>query len=264
MTRIDYKRNCPKCNTEIFYKTVQTYNKSCKKNSVCKKCKTVNNQISTDNIDSIIRLNSENMSNADIARVLDISYNSISRVLKNHNKKSNFINNTIQMVSSHEAKCTVCKIVKNIKKFPTIHKNSKYECKSSFCMDCKKNKYYELLNSDIKKYLTYRYRSLKRSAKERNILFSISLNEFMKQFFSQNGKCFYTDLEMVCKIGYDDLKRNVLSIDRVDTSIGYVAGNVVFTTYRINSIKNDLSLDEIKKWIPDWFSRIQKLFNKEK
>jgi hypothetical protein len=37
------------------------------------------------------------------------------------------------------------------------------------------------------------------------------------------------------------------SLDRIDNSKGYVKGNVVVVSYRANSIKQDATLDELKK-----------------
>jgi hypothetical protein len=37
------------------------------------------------------------------------------------------------------------------------------------------------------------------------------------------------------------------SLDRIDPSLGYVRGNVVVVSHRANSIKNDASIDELKR-----------------
>jgi CRISPR/Cas system Type II protein with McrA/HNH and RuvC-like nuclease domain len=79
----------------------------------------------------------------------------------------------------------------------------------------------------------------------------------MEQYHSQNGVCFYTDKEMVCKVG-EGKNRDSLSIDKIIPEKGYVKGNVVFCLNRINMAKNDLSLEEIQKWMPEWYSRIEK------
>jgi hypothetical protein len=47
-----------------------------------------------------------------------------------------------------------------------------------------------------------------------------------------------------------------VSIDRADTSLGYVPGNVVLCCARVNSIKSDATLAEMAQWMPGWHERI--------
>ena len=42
---------------------------------------------------------------------------------------------------------------------------------------------------------------------------------------------------------------NSLSIDRIDSSLGYTPDNVVFVSWRVNRLKNDSSLDEMRKMV---------------
>jgi hypothetical protein len=37
------------------------------------------------------------------------------------------------------------------------------------------------------------------------------------------------------------------TVDRLDNALGYVAGNVLVVSYRVNRIKNDATLDELKR-----------------
>lgn len=46
------------------------------------------------------------------------------------------------------------------------------------------------------------------------------------------------------------------SVDRVDNSIGYLVGNVVLCTTKVNLIKRDVTLDEMKDWMPGWYQRV--------
>ena len=50
---------------------------------------------------------------------------------------------------------------------------------------------------------------------------------------------------------------NGLSIDRIDNSLGYSNENVVLCTSRFNTIKSNMTLEEIKKWMPPMYDRIQ-------
>jgi hypothetical protein len=47
-------------------------------------------------------------------------------------------------------------------------------------------------------------------------------------------------------------------VDKIIPQKGYVKNNFVFAINKINTCKNDLSLEEIEKWMPDWYDRIIK------
>ena len=49
---------------------------------------------------------------------------------------------------------------------------------------------------------------------------------------------------------------NALSIDKISPEKGYIKGNVVLCTYKSNTIKTNLTLDEIRAWLPGWHKRI--------
>jgi hypothetical protein len=53
-----------------------------------------------------------------------------------------------------------------------------------------------------------------------------------------------------------------LSFDRFDTTQGYAWGNVVLCSNRANSIKRDLTLQELRVWIPSWYERGLRLLEK--
>lgn len=72
---------------------------------------------------------------------------------------------------------------------------------------------------------------------------------------------FFTDEKMVCKLG-NGKHKNSLSIDKVVPNKGYVLGNFVFASNKINTCKNDLTLDEIKMWMPGWYLRIESFLTK--
>jgi hypothetical protein len=64
----------------------------------------------------------------------------------------------------------------------------------------------------------------------------------------QNWKCALTGVE----IGFAPCNRlknqTTASVDRIDSSKGYVEGNIWWVHKRINSMKNDYSVDEFVEW----------------
>ena len=64
-------------------------------------------------------------------------------------------------------------------------------------------------------------------------------------------KCFYTDIDM--QLAYDSGQtHHCRSIDRVDSSKGYVRGNVVACSMAVNKLKSDLTIDDIEKMLKRW------------
>lgn len=63
----------------------------------------------------------------------------------------------------------------------------------------------------------------------------------------QKGRCAISGAPIILKSGKS--APSSASLDRVDSSLGYVKGNVQFTAYSINLAKNKFSDDEIKQFL---------------
>lgn len=97
--------------------------------------------------------------------------------------------------------------------------------------------------------LKWLYKSYKRSANIRNIVFNISQETF-KKITSQN--CFYCNIQPSNQMK-DHLKRlngayKFNGIDRVDNHIGYVDGNIVPCCKTCNYAKRKMSTREFIDW----------------
>lgn len=205
----------------------------------------------------ILALHTTGAKNREIARQLSIHHNTVRYWLQKNGLKANYFGQPIDMIDVDHARCRKCNEVKYIDNFQFGRKGKKYEYRFSYCNECRKKQVYLNLNNDINKFLADRFHRMKRRAKSKNIVCTITKEEFIVQYNIQKGLCFYTDAQMVCEVG-SELHRDSLSIDKLIPEQGYIEGNVVFTTHRINTCKCDLSLEEIKKWMPTWHSRIEK------
>lgn len=78
---------------------------------------------------------------------------------------------------------------------------------------------------------------LKQSADSRNIEFNLSF--FTVRRLLNTKKCYYTGLV------FEESGPLARSIDRVDSSLGYLEGNVVACTVDINSKKANITVEEI-------------------
>lgn len=204
----------------------------------------------------ILLLYKQGKKNREIARELGIHHNTVQYWLTKNNLKANYFGLSIDMVTEDSARCRKCCCIKSLKEFQFGRKGKKYEYRFAYCNECRKKQNYLNLNSDVKRFLSDRYNRLKIRAAKNNIVCTVSKEEFILQYHKQNGLCFLTDAKMICEVG-TNLHRDSLSIDKLIPELGYIKSNIVFITHRINTCKNDLSLDEIKQWMPEWFYRIE-------
>lgn len=136
--------------------------------------------------------------------------------------------------------------------------------KSKWCVDCYKKYGLGKYIREIHKILginnpnwqgtaniPYSYYSqCKATAKRRNIIFNISIDDMQLQWDNQSGKCAYTNRPLFFKTGrerktvYGGIRcgKSVLaSLDRINNDKPYEIGNIQFVTAPVNLMKNTYS-----------------------
>lgn len=211
--------------------------------------------------EKILNLHSLGFSNRKIGKELNIHWSSIGYFLK----KKGIISNgrkmePIDRIGDNDAKCSKCGVIKHITDFQKGRKDKQYEYHFSFCNECRKKQAYANLNSTIEKFLSNSFNRLKKRAEKENVVCSISKNRFLEVYYTQKGRCFYTNEIMEWGVGKGH-SRLALSVDKVIPEKGYTDGNVVFCTVRANTMKNDLSIKDIKKYLPLFYKKILKYGN---
>lgn len=96
----------------------------------------------------------------------------------------------------------------------------------------------------VKKYI-----NTQKNAETRGIEFSLSLSKIRKLLNTKT--CFYSGVILVKEPNLD----NSLTFDRVDNNIGYTDSNTVACSRRINSVKGNVTLQElyfILKGVQKW------------
>lgn len=99
--------------------------------------------------------------------------------------------------------------------------------------------------------LKQKYENKKKNACSRGIDFSLTEYEFIKLclFLKENRQCAYTNETFVFKSTTNGTpKPNYPTLERVDNSVGYVLGNVIWVTYQSNFIKS--------KWEDNLYSQL--------
>lgn len=106
---------------------------------------------------------------------------------------------------------------------------------SSRCKKCDCEDHKHRYGASYKTRATTLFNSAKSRSISRNIPFSITKQDIVRQYETQNGKCYYSGRDLSPVAGDE----NVMSIDRIDPAIGYTPQNIVVCCWRINKMKND-------------------------
>lgn len=130
-----------------------------------------------------------------------------------------------------------CDCGKELLKLPReiLDPNSYFQCAS--CAQ-KENKLDSMIANGMVGELTLtQYTRLKNSAEKRNYEFSVSIEYLWNLYISQDKKCNITG----------DSIPNIrkASLDRINSNLGYVEGNVQWVTYRANVSKHTMTMNEL-------------------
>lgn len=149
-------------------------------------------------------------------------------------------------VKTYEYQCKHCGET-NPEEFPT-EVYSKSICKKCLSKLHRQNTISNLYTNCKK---SWRIRSKKSNISPDKLEFNID-EEYIKEIWEkQNGRCYYTGIEFNTNDKYSNP-----SIDRIDSSKGYIKGNICICTSIVNKAKSDLSINEFKKMIIDLYNNI--------
>lgn len=98
-------------------------------------------------------------------------------------------------------------------------------------------------------YLIYAAKDAKKRAKRKRISYDIDIDYLLSLFSKQNGKCAMSNKSMTWITGNGRHSNySNISIDRIDSNLGYTKGNVQLVCYIVNLMKNKLTTEELKFW----------------
>jgi len=106
---------------------------------------------------------------------------------------------------------------------------------------------------DVRSFLiSKRADARKRCKKNNKIEFNISTEDWILQYKKQNGLCAITGIAMTWEYSSDDTPDNYSAIkyphnispDRIDSNKGYTVDNLQFVCSRINTMKNNMTVEE--------------------
>lgn len=146
--------------------------------------------------------------------------------------------------------CIKCKREKVLSEFSFNTARSKHISTCKPCVSLKtkewqKKLYTSTSEKDLLETTFYKIsQSSHSNARSRNIPYLLSLQDLRTLYNKQNGKCFYTGVVMALKAGStNDCHPLHISLDRIDSSRGYIVGNVVFCCWGVNALKGKHSIE---------------------
>lgn len=87
-----------------------------------------------------------------------------------------------------------------------------------------------------------------KEAYKRKIPFEIEIKYAWDLFILQNKQCKITGIKINFIRNILDMKKQTASLDRIDSSKGYIEGNVQWVHKRVNWMKGNMSLSELINW----------------
>lgn len=151
-------------------------------------------------------------------------------------------------------KCGICKKLKPKSEF--AKNRSKADGLHSICKSCDKQRFKQYRKANREKVLEYRkqwcaanrerclWTKAKKRAKKRGLEFNIEVSDVVIPEF-----CPVLGLKL--EQGKGKMQASSPTLDRIDSSKGYIKGNVRVISYRANMLKNNATVEELKLLLVD-------------
>lgn len=210
---------------------------------------------------SILHYYNQGLTNPEIAEAISLPYYAIRSFMKKNELPSNKRKLARPIYDSeNNVWCVHCKRYKALDKFRTKKgkDGSPIFHRGHTCKSCMVKIHHQRIDSNPETFFKIKINSIRRKCKKESIPLLIDVKYLLKIYEKQKTLCFYTDNPLELKRQEQHSRNKSISLDRIIPNKGYVKNNLVLTTYRINSIKRDMTLEEMKAWTPNWHKRIMK------
>jgi len=137
--------------------------------------------------------------------------------------------------------CFKCKNAKPVALF--FKHNQTLDGLHSWCKDCcteGNNKSRIKQNSTIEGRAKVFLQNAKKSAAKRNQVFALTIQDIKNCWVDQIQTCAYSGRQMTLEAGC----LNTVSIERIDSTIGYTVENTILVCQAINRMKSDFLMDD--------------------
>lgn len=197
------------------------------------------------------------LGNREIARELGLNHRSVADHLAELGLSTNNPRGLPpERIDDEHGRCPHCNRATRWEDFALV-KSQEDGRRLTKCRDCRRRHQNDRLNGDIGLFLGDKVTRAKTRSKKLGVDFDLTKEWALASYDAQRGLCFYTDVELSARAG-DGHSPQAVSFDRVDPQGGYLQTNVVLATNRANSIKQNVTLDELALWLPGWSERVMR------
>lgn len=152
-------------------------------------------------------------------------------------------------------KCKECEIYLDIREF-SKRKQSKdgfqHVCK--MCLKSYKNKWLNSIKEEARvsqgditmRFAKAKIALYKTRSKSKDYNFNLTANYLIELWQKQQGKCFYTQRDLVITDKFDFW---TATLDRLNPNEGYTQGNVAWAIHGVNCFKQELTLEQFLTFV---------------
>lgn len=158
----------------------------------------------------------------------------------------------IQFNDKGELLCYVCQQYKPESQFDSNKNNWYRSCKDRRCKSCKSKQYIIRLNereknNSLDRLLNERFLALRDRNKKFDTELDFDVTYLQELWEKQQGLCALSKIPMTFIVRKGRIPTNV-SIDRIDSTKGYLKENIQLVCMAVNQMKSDLSYTELYKF----------------
>ena len=148
-------------------------------------------------------------------------------------------------------KCHTCgedKPIENFRWLKARRPSDPARWRANECSSCFRARY-RAYNKLPRVRIRHMVHDMNKNAKKRMFDCNITAEDIFQMYDDQDGKCAITGFDMTLGSS-DDLieKQYAASPDRIDNERGYTTDNVWLVTARANSLKSDMTIEELLEW----------------
>lgn len=179
-----------------------------------------------------------------ISKILNRSSPYLCKVAKDMgliSKKSQQIQEQIDLLKEGNRKCRTCS---NIFPYTEDFFRTRSMCKECAKTKRKGNYQSSITNITLEKLLKLRVRTCYGRSCKKGIEFDITYEDLKEIYDKQHGNCYYSGIKMEIAIKGNVNNTNTLSVDRIDSSKGYVKTNIVLCCDSVNTMKMKLNTND--------------------
>lgn len=206
-----------------------------------------------DELQRLREMREQGMRYRDIALALHRGINTVKQKLKDMDLESPWCKKLAvnrQLAQDGKKRCYVCEEVRPLEEFLSNHKYCNH------CIETVRDRVTDRLkdNTDLDRMLNARLSNARERTKMKGLAMDIDIEYLRELYAKQEGRCFYTNDQL----SLATTNQRTLSIDRIDSSRGYIKGNIALCIKQVNMCKLDMSLNEFKTLIDKTYHHLFK------